>query len=193
ENSTVTDIAMRKGHSTGVVGSHVWCNQWGVEQGVDDYDNPIARTDDPFRVAADRVTDHVLAWVSRQQGKKWFMWAHYIDPHGRYVAHPDVVDYGASEPELYDAEIQWTDQEVGRLLAELSRLPSYDRTIIVITSDHGDSMGEHGVPLGTHGTALYRELQHVPMIFYIPQNPPRIVHGAVTNLDIVPTIAALCA
>ena len=134
----------------------------------------------------------MLAWVSRQQGKKWFMWAHYIDPHGRYVAHPDVVDYGGSEPDLYDAEIKWTDQEIGRLFRELARLPSHANTIIVITSDHGDSMAEHTVPLGTHGTALYRELQHVPMIFYIPDNRPRLVHGAVSNLDIVPTVAALC-
>src|SRR6185503_6363515 len=192
ENTTLPEIMKRKGYTTGVVGSHAWWNDWGFEQGVDDYDNSIAKTDDPFRVAADKVTDHVLAWVSRQQGKKWFMWAHYIDPHGRYVAHPDVVDYGASEPDLYDAEIQWTDQEVGRLLDELARLPSFQRTIVVITSDHGDSMGEHNVPPGTHGTALYRERQHVPLIFAIPDNRPRIVQGAVTNLDIVPTIAALC-
>jgi len=192
ENTTLPEIMKRKAYATGVVGSHVWWNHWGLEQGVDDYDNSIAPTDDPFRIAADRVTDHVLAWVSRHQADRWFMWAHYIDPHGRYVAHPDVVDYGASEPDLYDAEIKWTDQEVGRLIAELARLPSYANTIIILTSDHGDSMGEHGVPLGTHGTALYRELQHVPMIFYIPDNRPRVVHGAVTNLDIVPTVAALC-
>jgi len=192
ENTTLPEIMKRKGYATAVVSSHAWWNNWGFEQGVDDYDNSIARTDDPFRVAADQVTDHVLAWVSRQQSTKWFMWAHYIDPHGRYVAHPDVVDYGASEPDLYDAEIKWTDQELGRLFTELARLPSYERTIIVLTSDHGDSMGEHTVPLGTHGTALYRELQHVPMIFYIPDNRPRIIHGAVSNLDIVPTIAALC-
>ncbi|HEX4416493.1 MAG TPA: sulfatase-like hydrolase/transferase [Kofleriaceae bacterium] len=192
ENTILPEIMKRKAYATAVVSSHVWWNNWGFEQGVDDYDNSIAPNDDPFRVAADRVTDHVLAWVSRQQSTKWFMWAHYIDPHGRYVAHPDVVDYGASEPDLYDAEIKWTDQELGRLFRELARLPSYEHTIIVLTSDHGDSMGEHTVPLGTHGTALYRELQHVPMIFYIPDNKPRLIGGAVSNLDIVPTIAALC-
>jgi choline-sulfatase len=192
ENTTLPEIMKRRGYATGVVGSHVWWNKWGLEQGVDDYDNSIARTDDPFRVAAHKVTDHVLAWVSRQQGKRWFMWAHYIDPHGRYVAHPDVVDYGGSEPDLYDAEVQWTDQQVGRLLDELARLPSHQNTIVVITSDHGDSMGEHTVPVGTHGTALYRELLHVPLIFYIPDNRPRVVHAAVTPLDIVPTVAALC-
>ena len=52
-------------------------------------------------------------------------------------------------------------------------------------------MGEHTVPVGTHGTALYRELQNVPMIFYIPDNAPHAIGGATTNLDIVPTIAEL--
>ncbi|HEX5064228.1 MAG TPA: sulfatase-like hydrolase/transferase, partial [Kofleriaceae bacterium] len=141
-----------------------------------------------FIVAADRVTDHTLAWISRQQGHKWFMWAHYIDPHGRYVAHPDVIDYGASEPDLYDAELRWTDQQIGRLFDELVRLPSNDRTIIIITSDHGDSMGEHTVPVGTHGTALYFELLHTPLLIYIPNNQPRTIGGAVTSLDIIPTI-----
>jgi arylsulfatase A-like enzyme len=191
ENVTLPEIMKRGGYTTGLIASHEYWNDWGMEQGVDDFDNSIGKVPDAYRVAADKSTDHALAWISRQQGKKWFLWVHYIDPHGRYVAHPDVVDYGSSEPDLYDAEIRWTDQEIGRLLDELKRLPSYDQTIIVITSDHGDSMGEHTVPLGTHGTALYRELQHVPMIFYIPDNQARQIHGAVTNLDIVPTIAEL--
>jgi arylsulfatase A-like enzyme len=191
ENTTLPEIMKRGGYTTGVIASHEYWNDWGMEQGVDDYDNSIGKTPDPYRVAADKSTDHALAWITRQQGKKWFLWVHYIDPHGRYVAHPDVVDYGSSEPDLYDSEIRWTDQEVGRLLDELKRLPSYDNTIVVITSDHGDSMGEHTVPLGTHGTALYRELQHVPMIFFIPDAQPRTIHGAVSNLDIVPTLAEL--
>jgi len=192
ENTTLPEIMKRGGYTTGVIGSHEWWNDWGLEQGVDDYDNTIGKTGDPYRVAADRVTDHALAWISRQQGKKWFMWAHYIDPHGRYVAHPNVVDWGTAETDLYDAELKWTDQELGRLFAELRRLPSSSNTIIVITSDHGDSMAEHNIPLGTHGTALYREMLHVPLIFYIPDNTARTIGGAVTPLDIVPTISELC-
>ncbi len=191
ENTLLSEIMKRGGYHTGVIASHEYWNDWGMDQGVDEYDNSIGKTPDPFRVCADQVTDHALAYISRQQGKKWFLWAHYIDPHGRYVAHPDVIDYGSTEPDLYDAELRWTDQQVGRLFDELVRLPSNDHTIIVVTSDHGDSMAEHNVPLGTHGTALYRELQHVPMIFYIPNNAPHIINGAVSNLDIVPTIAEL--
>src|SRR5580704_11826286 len=155
ENVLLTEIMKRAGYYTGVIASHEYWNDWGMEQGVDDYDNSIGKIPDPFRVAADKSTDHALAWISRQQGKKWFLWVHYIDPHGRYVAHPDVVDYGSSEPDLYDAEIKWTDQQIGRLLDELQHMPSTPNTIIVLTSDHGDSMAEHNVPLGTHGTALY--------------------------------------
>jgi arylsulfatase A-like enzyme len=191
ENVILPEIMKGAGYYTGVIGSHDWWNDWGLDQGVDEYDNSIGKTPDAFRVAADKVTNHILAWISRNQGRKWFMWAHYIDPHGRYVAHPDVVDWGNEEPDLYDAEIKWTDQEVGRLLDRMLELPSTANTIIIITSDHGDSMAEHTVPLGTHGTALYRELLHVPMIFYIPDAKPRAIRGAVTNLDILPTMAAL--
>ncbi len=188
ENTTLPELLKRAGYRTGVVASHHYWNNWGLDQGVDDYDNSIGQKDDPYMVAADRVTDHALAWISRQQGHKWFMWAHYIDPHGRYVAHPDVVDYGSSEPDLYDAELRWTDQQIGRLFDELVRLPSNEKTIIIVTSDHGDSMGEHTVPLGTHGTALYRELLHTPLLVYVPNNQPRRIGGAVTSLDIVPTL-----
>lgn len=191
ENTTLPEIMKRGGYRTGVIGSHHYWNNWGLDQGVDDYDNSIGKSSDPYIVAADKVTDHTLAWISRQQGRKWFLWSHYIDPHGRYVAHPDVVDYGTTEPDLYNAELRWTDQQVGRLLDELVRLPSNDRTIVIITSDHGESMGEHGVPVGTHGTALYRELLHVPLIVYVPNNQPRAIGGAVTPLDIVPTVAEL--
>jgi choline-sulfatase len=188
ENTTLPELLKRGGYKTGVIASHHYWNDWGLDQGVDDYDNSIGKNSEPFIVAADRVTDHALAWISRQQGHKWFLWAHYIDPHGRYVAHPDVADYGATEPDLYDAELRWTDQEIGRLFDELVRLPSNEKTIVVITSDHGDSMGEHTVPVGTHGTALYREMLHTPLIVYVPNNQPRTINGAVTSLDVVPTL-----
>jgi arylsulfatase A-like enzyme len=191
ENTLLPEIVKRAGYRTGVIGSHVWWNGWGLEQGVDDYNNSLAKTDDPKRIVADKITDHALAWIAKNQGNKWFLWAHYIDPHGHYMPHPQVVDWGNADPDLYDAELKWTDQQVGRLLDELRRLPSFDKTVIIITSDHGESMGEHGQPLGTHGAALYTEQIHVPLIFFIPNNKPRVVGGAVTNLDIVPTVAEL--
>jgi hypothetical protein len=76
ENTTLPEIMKRGGYKTGVIGSHHWWNDWGLEQGVDDYDNTIGKTSDPYIVAADKVTDHILAWITRQQAHKWFLWAH---------------------------------------------------------------------------------------------------------------------
>jgi choline-sulfatase len=193
ENTLVTELLRDHGYRTGVIGSHEWWTGWGLDQGVDpkDYDNSIGAKPDPKRVVADKITDHALAWISRQQGKKWFLWAHYIDPHGHYMPHPEVADWGSSDPDLYDAELAWTDQQVGRLLDELARLPSHANTIVIITSDHGENMGEHNGTIGTHGYALYREQIHVPLIVFVPGNPARSIRGAVSNLDVVPTIAAI--
>jgi arylsulfatase A-like enzyme len=189
ENTLLAEILKRKGYRTGAILSHEYFNDWGMDQGIDEYDNSIGKTPDPFRVSSHLSTDRALAWVSRHTSDKWFLWVHYLDPHGRYVAHPDDVDYGSSEEDLYDAELFYTDKHIGRLLDELARLPGGDRTIVVITSDHGDAFNEHGFI--NHGQALYKELLHVPLIFYVPDNEPRAVGGAVSPLDIVPTVADL--
>jgi len=190
ENTTLPEIMKRGGYTTGTILSHEYFNAWGMEQGVDDYDNAIGKKPDPFRVSSDQSTDRAIAWVSRHPRDKWFLWVHYLDPHGRYVAHPDEVSYGTSEEDLYDGELRFTDTHLGRLFKQLSRLPGAERTIIIITSDHGDAFNEHGFT--NHGQALYRELLHVPLIFYVPDLPAREVGGAVSPMDIVPTIADLC-
>ena len=127
---------------------------------------------DPYRVAADKVTDHV-ARVD-------------LAAAGQQVVHVGALHRSARPlrraPRRRRLRLRrttisttpsckWTDQEVGRLLDELRRLPSYENTIIIITSDHGESMGEHNVPLGTHGTALYRELHPRAADLLHPRQP----------------------
>ncbi|MEZ4368199.1 MAG: sulfatase [Kofleriaceae bacterium] len=189
EATLIGEIAKRKGYRTGAITTHPYFNDWGLDQGIDDYDNSIGRDNDPFRIAAHLVTDRALAWVAKQRETPWLLWTHYIDPHGRYVAHPDGPAWGDREEDLYDGELHYTDRHIGRLLDELSRMPGADRTIVVVTSDHGDGFGEHGFI--NHGQALYRELLHVPLIVYVPDNLPRVIGGAVSGLDVVPTIAEL--
>ena len=100
------------------------------------------------------------------------------------------MQYGDSQEDIYDGELHWTDKQIGRLLDQLIKLPGGDRTIVVVTSDHGDGFGEHGFT--GHAIALARELLHVPMIVYVPDNPPRQVGGAVSPVDLFPTVAELC-
>lgn len=190
ENTTLPEIMKKAGYRTGAILSHEYFNDWGMNQGVDDYDNAIGKKADAFRISSHESTDRAIAWISSHARRKWFLWVHYLDPHGRYVAHPDGPSWGDKEEDLYDGELRYTDEHVGRLLDEIARLPGADRTIVIITSDHGDAFNEHGFT--NHGQALYRELLHVPLVFYVPDLPAREVGGAVSPLDIIPTIADLC-
>jgi arylsulfatase A-like enzyme len=190
ENLLVSEIAQGKGYRTGAVLTHMYFKDWGMEQGFDTYDNELGAKYEPGRVTSHDVTDKAIAWIGGHgQDKKWFLWLHYLDPHGYYVEHPGEHGFGTTEEDRYDGELRYTDKHVGRLLAELARMPGADRTIIFITSDHGDGFNEHGFI--NHGQALYRELLHVPLIVYVPGLPPRAVDGATSPLDVVPTVADL--
>jgi len=190
ENLTLPEVMKQGGYTTGAILSHEYFNDWGMEQGVDSYDNEIGKTHDANRVSSDRLTDRALAWIARHPTGKWFLWIHYLDPHSQYVPHPGDTAWGDTPEDLYEGELHFTDKHIGRLLDELIRLPGGDRTIVVVTSDHGDAFNEHG--FSGHAIALYREILHVPLLFFVPNNPPRRVGGAVSNLDILPTLAALC-
>ncbi len=189
QNVLISELLKQHGYQTGAILTHEYFNDWGMEQGFDTYDNAIGAKRDPFRVTSHEVTDRALAWISQRSDRKWFLWTHYIDPHGRYVAHPGGKSFGDTEEDLYDGELHYTDEHLGRLLANLKRLPGADRTIVILTSDHGDGFGEHGFI--NHGQALYRELLAIPLIIHIPDLPPRQVAGPVSPLDIVPTVTDL--
>jgi choline-sulfatase len=190
QNLLVGELFKSAGYATGAILTHEYFNDFGMQQGMDTYDNELGRVPDPMRITSDKLTDRALAWIGRHADDRWFLWLHYIDPHGRYVAHPGDTSWGSSEEDLYDGELAFTDKHLGRLLDELARLPGADRTIIAITSDHGDGFKEHGFI--NHGTALYRELLHVPLIVFVPNIEPRTVPGAVSPLDLVPTLIDLC-
>lgn len=189
ENLLISEIAKAQGYRTGAVLTHVYFKDWGMEQGFDTYDNDLGAKYEPARVTSHDVTDKAIAWIAGAGRQKWFLWLHYLDPHGYYVEHPGEPSFGTTEEDRYDAELRYTDKHVGRLIEELARMPDADRTILIITSDHGDAFNEHGFI--NHGQALYRELLHVPLIFYVPGLPPRTVDGATSPLDIVPTVADL--
>jgi arylsulfatase A-like enzyme len=189
ENLLISELVKSKGYRTGAILTHVYFKDWGMEQGFDTYDNEIGAKYEPHRVTSHELTDKAIAWIGGNPRQKWFLWLHYLDPHGYYVEHPGEQSFGTTEEDRYDGELYYTDKHLGRLLKELSTMPGADRTIIFVTSDHGDAFNEHGFI--NHGQALYRELLHVPLIVYVPGLPPRAVDGVASPLDIVPTVADL--
>jgi arylsulfatase A-like enzyme len=189
QNLLMSEMFKAAGYKTGAILTHEWFSDWGMKQGFDTFDNLVPKPD-PFVVTSDRLTDAAVAWIGRHASDEWFLWLHYLEPHGRYVAHPGERSFGTSEEDLYDGELAYADKHLGRLIDELGHLPGNERTVILVTSDHGDGFNEHGFI--NHGQALYRELLHVPLIVYVPNLSPREVAGAVSPIDLLPTLVDLC-
>ncbi len=91
--------------------------------------------------------------------------------------------------EAYDCKISVVDEQIGRVLSQLEKLSLDQNTIIVFTSDHGEEFLEHGGT--THQGTVYRELLHVPLVFFVPSGEARRIGTRVRNFDIFPTLLEL--
>lgn len=90
----------------------------------------------------------------------------------------------------YDGEIAYLDLHIGRLLSRLRDLGLYDNTCIIVTSDHGEALGERNLVL--HGVSVYQDQIHVPLIIKLPhQEAPRVVNTPVSLIDVLPTVMEL--
>lgn len=147
-----------------------------------------------IRKRADEVNQETLRWVSRDRQHPFFAMLNYLDVHYAYggpVEYPKPVwDQGTTIDE-YDAGIKYTDDYIGRLLHGLDELGELKNTIVIITSDHGESLGDHG--LSFHGAALYWELVHVPLIICWPGHIPSgiRIEQPVSNDTIANTVVDL--
>jgi hypothetical protein len=131
--------------------------------------------------------DAALAWLARAPDR-FFLWVHFYDPHARYRPPPGFAAAFAERP--YAGEIAYVDSQLGRLLAALdARFPA-SGTLLAVTSDHGESLGEHGER--THAYTLYDATQRVPLLLRGPRLPAgRVVSAQVRLVDVAPTLLAL--
>lgn len=135
------------------------------------------------------MADDAIAFFEAHQLGKFFLWVHFYDPHLSYETHPEVPAFGTARVDLYDGEIRFTDLHVGRLLARLRELGLWERTAIVLTGDHGEGFGEHGIT--EHGFDLYAAQTKVPLIVRVPGLAPRRVTVPAGHVDIAPTLLNL--
>ena len=124
------------------------------------------------------------------QEKPWLLWVHYSEPHAEYLAHPGY-DFGDDLVGLYDGEVAYADQALSLLLNRLRDSGKADNTIVVVTSDHGEAFGEHGV--FTHGQTLYAEEVHVPLVIHLPPGAngsavAKRIADPVDLTDVTPTL-----
>jgi choline-sulfatase len=166
----------------------------GLGRGFDDADwsaEPrIPQAEGDRTVNGDVLTDGALALLEKSEtvGRPFYLWLHYVDPHAAYVPHPEF-DFGSKSRDLYDGEVAFVDRQIGRLIARISGSPFASRTAIVLTSDHGEAFGEHGIL--RHGHEVWEELVHVPLIVYVPGASPRHVSERRGAIDVTPTLLEL--
>jgi arylsulfatase len=178
----------------------------GLSVGFDEYDQPFRGE----RLAA-VTTSAATRWLSQRGDRPLFLWVHYFDPHLPYdppapfdeMFTPDkalreFLD-GQRETNLsprvqwknsdYDGEIRYVDEHVGRLLGALRAAGLYDEAAIVLTGDHGEGLGQHGMT--GHGRTWNEQL-HVPLILKLPESAEQQAHRRdvlAALVDVLPTLA----
>ena len=129
-----------------------------------------------------------MAWLGEHAQKPFFLFLHYYDAHRPYTPHPPVTSPYMNDP--YAGEIAYIDNCIGRVLERLRTLGVYDNTLVIVTGDHGEGLGEHGEE--THCYYVYQGTLHVPLVVRAPGCPKGIaVEQNASLVDIVPTVLGL--
>ena len=139
--------------------------------------------------SSQQMADDAIAVFESHRSGKVFAWVHFYDPHLSYEPHDEVPSFGSQRMDLYDGEIRFTDLHLGRLFQRLRDLGLWDRTAVIITGDHGEGFGEHGIT--EHGFDLYPAQTKVPFIIRVPGLPPRRISRPAGHVDLAPTLLNL--
>jgi arylsulfatase A-like enzyme/Flp pilus assembly protein TadD len=170
QTPTLAAIFKGAGYRTGAfVGAFVLNRRFGLDDGFETYDDTVRRDmRRAERLEAERpgaeVVDAALKWLPSDAGAPFFGWVHLYDPHAPYAPPQEFLDLAKGH--AYDGEVAYADAQVGRLLDGLERRGLSGSTIVAVTSDHGEGLGEHGEQ--THGMLVYDSTLRVPLVVSAP-------------------------
>lgn len=188
---TLARVLQSHGYSTAAfIGSAALDSRFGLSLGFDTYYDHFNLGNsreihlDEIERRGDQVVDLALKWLESHRQKPFFIWVHLYDPHAPY--DPPEPYARLYRNHLYDGEIAFADAQVGRLFDYLKRQHLYENSLVVLASDHGESLGEHGEK--THGFFIYNATLHVALIVRIPGDSPRVVQQGVSLVDVMPTV-----
>ncbi len=202
ENTTLAEVLSAHGYRTSaevaapVIGRHT---QLG--QGFDHYhdlesqdiqrktihvqDGEEQRAIEVEEREADDITRFGLRFIKENRSEKFFLWLHYFDAHQPYS--PPGRFYETSSESPYHGEIQYIDEQIDRVLKQIEGLGLRERTLVVVTADHGEALGEHGEK--THVYFVYDSTIRVPLLFWGATVPRGLqVESLVRTVDVAPTI-----
>jgi arylsulfatase A-like enzyme/Tfp pilus assembly protein PilF len=188
--SITTELRAAGYESAATISSYVLRGNTGLTDAFDFYDDAIASE---ANVALGRLQrpgattlEVAKSWLDRKHDGPFFLLFHIYEPHG---PHDAPEPFRSSNADPYDAEVAASDDVVGKLLDDLKVKGLYDRSMIVLLSDHGEGLGDHGED--EHGVFLYREALQVPLIIKLPGSARKgeRVAAPVELTDIAPTLA----
>jgi len=136
-----------------------------------------------------RQADKVIDLLRAHKQKRFFLYTHLMEPHHDYLLHEGFDRFGTDTWGRYRSDLAFTDHHVGRVLdvirAEITKRP----TLVFISADHGEGLGQHGIEY--HNAGFYRELTNVPLIVWHPALEHRVLDEPVALYDIAPTLRNL--
>jgi arylsulfatase A-like enzyme/Tfp pilus assembly protein PilF len=194
---TLAEVLKENGYQTaGFIGALVLESGTGIEQGFDTFDDAFVRED---KVTEDRsgtqkdgvsVKRSFMNWLDhRQTNSPFFSFIHFYDPHTPYNPPAPFRPTENDPRALYRGELQYVDTIIGELVEDLSRRQLLNRTILVITSDHGEMLGEHGE--NGHGFYVYQEALRVPLLIALPDRSKGTSNEVLELVDLMPTVLDL--
>jgi arylsulfatase A-like enzyme/Flp pilus assembly protein TadD len=189
---TLAEVLRAEGFRTaGFVSSVVVAGHTGLGRGFKVYSDRFAEASDDVRFLntvqkrGDEALGEAISWLEGASSERSFLWLHLYDPHDPYEPPEPYRTRYRDRP--YDGEVAWVDELVGRLDEALGRSGRRDETLLVVTSDHGEGLGEHGEAL--HGYFTYESTLSVPLLFRGPGiRPGREIEVTVGTVDLFPTI-----
>ncbi|HEY7696802.1 MAG TPA: sulfatase, partial [Vicinamibacteria bacterium] len=197
EVPTLATVTKAAGFRTAAfVSSIVLAGGDGLERGFDLYSDEIrseASSEDlPFLNELQRPGDQTLAeavsWIESNRDARLFAWIHLYEPHEPYEPPEPYRTRYAERP--YDGEVAWSDELVGRLDQALEKLGLREDTLLVVTSDHGEGLGEHRETL--HGFFVYQTTLSVPLLMRGPGVAPGTrIESLVQTVDLFPTLVEM--
>ncbi len=196
---TLAESLKNKGYVTGAfVAAFVLDSRWGLDQGFDYYYDNFDLTKyktvslDSVQRRGDEVLAETYKWLENQSQQKFFAWIHLYDPHTPYdPPEPYKTEYRGKRFGLYDGEIAYVDQLMGEFRSFMEEKNLMDKTLIIFTADHGESLGEHKE--SAHGFFIYDSDIRVPLIIRFPEEKfaGRVISNQVKSIDIMPTVLHL--
>lgn len=191
-NLTLAEMLQQKGYITGaIISSFVLDSQFGLNQGFDTYNDHFIQPMPSWyqnERRGEETSRLACNWLDKHKIEPFFLFLHYFDPHHDYI--PPQPFATIFKDNLYAGEVAYTDYCISKVILKLKELGLYDSTLLIITSDHGEGLGEHSEQY--HGFFVYNSTLRVPLIIRAPGGPKgKKVSGIAGLVDLVPTICGL--